>query len=249
MIDCQNIIRDITKLNLGSINQDWAIAIVSAIIGAVVSIVGIKMAIRNENEIFRTQLKEDKKHDKIDKKLQVYPYLNYILEDPYEGIHSFDYKYLTILTDRGVISGDKYIVSEKLLHYYHGGYDLKVKNIGHNLAVSFSIDETVSIGEDDKSLTHTDKINPFINTFAIEKNGEFIFRIIIGFPNTMEILKNPEYNFKLNASYKDILDNIYRQEIEFKAILGPTKKETGHSHVELKIIKVEKPDLKVDFSE
>lgn len=134
-------------------------------------------------------------------------------------------------------------MSEKLLHYYHGGYDLKVKNIGHNLAVSFSIDETVSIGEDDKSLTHTDKINPFINTFAIEKNGEFIFRIIIGFPNTMEILKNPEYNFKLNASYKDILDNVYSQKIELKAKLGLAKKQTGSSHVEIKLIEVEKPNL------
>lgn len=237
------------KLNLDSINQDWAIAIVSALIGAMVSILGIILAIRNENKIFRTQLKEDKENEKNEKKLQVYPYLNYILDNPYEGINKIDYTYLSIFSNEVVITENKDLTGYKLIDYYHGGYDLKVKNIGHNLAVSFSINELETTEVDGESLTETYIINPSINTFAIEKDGEFIFRIIIAFPKTMNIHENPELKFKLIGTYKDILDNIYRQEIEFKAILGPTKKETGHSHVELKIIKVEKPNLKVDFSE
>lgn len=174
-----------------NISSEWGIAIFSAILTSVVSILGIYLTIRHNNKMIKIQLRQQEEAFKEDKRLQLLPYIKYDLVNTVKKSHLGHDNGGVSFFPYGFINGgdgppekffSKVKISNKLL---------TIKNIGKNPCMYF---RAIKLRADNHAETKS-----------------------IEFPIDSKFMKYEEtpqnYELYLDICYGDMLGNYYEQTV------------------------------------
>lgn len=207
-----------------NISSDWSIAIFSAILTSLVSILGIYLTIRHNNKVIKMQIQRQEDEFKEDNRLQLLPYIKYNLVDTVEDSHLGHENGGASFFPYGFINGDngpsekffsKMKISNKLL---------LIKNIGKNPCIYF---RAIKLRSDNNAEIKSSEFPFEINYLEVNECSDMFVQSGIPtelpseskYANYEEIPIN--YNLYLDICYGDMLGNYYEQTITFNVFPIP----------------------------
>lgn len=199
-----------------NISSEWGIAIFSAILTSVVSILGIYLTIRHNNKMIKIQLRQQEEAFKEDKRLQLLPYIKYDLVNTVEkshlghdngGVSFFPYGFINGGDGQPEKFFSKVKISNKLLI---------IKNIGKNPCMYF---RAIKLRADNHAETKSIEFPFEINSLEINESSDMFIQsgIPIELPIDSKFMKYEEipqnYELYLDVCYGDMLGNYYEQTV------------------------------------